>query len=64
MPHPEVERLENGSERAQVQAALSACVAREVSGGMEQQAAVAMCADLVQKRTGGGQQPRPPEERV
>ena len=63
MPHPEIDRLENGSERAQAQAALSACVAREVSGGMEQQQAVAMCADMVRKKT-GGQPSRPPEERV
>ena len=58
MPQPEIERLEKGSEKAQIDAAVSACIAREVNAGTPQDQAVAMCHEMVRKKTGG----QPPKE--
>ncbi len=53
MPHPEVERLEKGSEKAQVQSAISACIAAEVRAGRDQQQAIAICSEMARDKTGG-----------
>lgn len=53
MPHPEIEALTKESKKAQVQAAVSACIAKEVRGGREQDQAVAMCHGMARKQTGG-----------
>lgn len=57
MPHPEMERLSQDSEKAQVDAAVSACIAAEVRAGREQDQAVAMCMGMARDKTGG----RPPK---
>lgn len=57
-----VDRLEPESTDAQVQAAVSDCIAAEVRNGTEQQQAIAMCHEMMRKKTGrqqpaGGGQP-------
>ena len=46
MPHPEIERLASNSSSAQAKAAISACIAREVEGGRDQEQAVAICHEM------------------
>ena len=53
MPHAEIERLEKGSSKAQISAAVSACIANEVRGGRDQQQAIAMCSEMARSKTGG-----------
>ena len=53
MPHPEIERLERGSKKAQVNAAVSACIVREVANGRTQEQATAMCLEMSRQKTGG-----------
>lgn len=52
MPIPELEKLEKGSSDAQVKAAISSCIATEVNNGREQDQAIAMCYDMVEKKIG------------
>ena len=54
MPQPEIEKLDKTSSDAQRKAAISACIAREVRAGREQEQAVAMCHQMVRDKTGGG----------
>ena len=51
MPHPEIDRLEPDSGTAANKAAISECVATEVRNGTPQDQAVAMCTDMVRKKT-------------
>ena len=53
MPHPEIESLTKASKKAQVQAAVSACIAAEVRAGKDQQQAIAMCSEMARGKTGG-----------
>ncbi len=53
MPHPEIDKLEKESKKGQTQAAVSACIAREVNAGTPQDQAVAMCSEMARKKTGG-----------
>ena len=55
MPQPEIEKLDKGSGEAQRKAAISACIAREVRAGRDQDQAVAMCHQMVRDKTGGGE---------
>lgn len=55
MPHPEIERLTSGSDKAQKQAAISACIQREVNAGKDQEQAQAMCYDMADRQMGGGE---------
>ena len=50
MPHPEMERLEKDSSPEQVQSAVSACIAAEVRGGMEQDQAIAACFSMAREK--------------
>ncbi len=50
MPHPEIERLEQGSSDSQTQAAISACISAEVRGGMDQQQAIAVCSNMAREK--------------
>ena len=58
MPQVEIERLEKGSSKAQISAAVSACIASEVRSGTDQQQAIAMCHSMAREKTGG----KPPEK--
>ena len=58
MPQPEIERLSKDSEKAQISAAVSACIAREVRAGKTQDEAAGMCYGMVRDKTGG----QPPKE--
>ena len=58
MPQLEIERLEKGSGKAQIQAAVSACIANEVNAGTPREQATAMCSEMARKKT-GGQPPAP-----
>jgi len=62
MPILEIERLEAGSSEAQIQAAISACIATEVNAGRDQEQAVAMCNEMARGKTGG--KPAAPEGAV
>ena len=64
MPIQEIERLSKQSSEAQVQAAISACIATEVNAGRDQEQAVAMCHEMARAKTGGGLQPPAPAEGV
>ena len=57
MPVPEIERLSKDSSPAQTQAAISACIATEVRGAMEQQQAIAACHEMA--RAKGAPVPEP-----
>ncbi len=46
-----VDRLEPGSEKGQVKAAISDCIATEVRAGKSQEQAVAMCMEMSRKKT-------------
>jgi len=52
-----VDRLTKGSNEAQIQAAISDCIATEVHSGVDQKQAVAMCHEMARKQTGG----KPPQ---
>jgi len=60
MPNQSIARLTKDSGDAQVQAAISDCIATEVKGGRPQDQAVAMCYEMARKQTGG--RPAAPEE--
>jgi len=49
----EVDRLEEGSKKGQVDAAVSDCVATEMRNGKSQEEAVAMCIAQAKEKTGG-----------
>ena len=53
MPNREMERIEPESKKAQVDAAISACVAEVVRSGKPQDQAVAMCIDMAKRKQGG-----------
>ena len=53
MPIAEIERLDKTSGKAQIDAAISACIAQEVRNGREQEQAVAMCHQMARDKTGG-----------
>lgn len=50
MPNPEIERLDKDSNKAQTQAAVSACIANEVRRGRDQQQAIAMCMEMAREK--------------
>ena len=50
MPVMEIERLSGDSPPEQVQAAISACIAAEVRGGMDQQQAIAACMGMAREK--------------
>jgi len=50
MPVPEIDRLEKDSSPETVSAAISACIAQEVRGGMEQQQAIAACHNMAREK--------------
>lgn len=52
MPSPEVEALSNISDEAQTKAAISACIATEISAGKDPDQARAMCYSMVKEKTG------------
>ena len=53
MPVPEIDKLEKRSSKGQIDAAISACISREVNAGREQEQAVAMCHEMARGKTGG-----------
>lgn len=53
MPVPEIDVLDKSSGKSQRDAAISACIAREVRAGTEQKQAVAMCHQMARDKTGG-----------
>ena len=57
MPITEIERLSKDSSPEQVQAAISACIAQEVRGGMEQEQATAACFSMAREK--GAPVPQP-----
>lgn len=59
MPQPEIEALSKASAGAQVSAAVSACIAREIRAGRDRDQAIAMCHEMSRKQTGG--RPAAPE---
>jgi len=48
-----VDRLEKGSSKEQIDAAISDCIAQEVNSGREQAQAVATCHEMARDKTGG-----------
>ncbi len=52
MPTPEVDRLQPQSEEAQIRAAISACIAQEVSAGRDRDQAIAMCHQMIRDQIG------------
>lgn len=50
MPVREIEALTKGSSDAQTKAAISACIATEIRGGMEQEQAVAACHEMARRK--------------
>ena len=52
MPVLSIKRLTKDSSDAQVQAAISDCIATEVKGGMKQDQAIAACHSMARKQTG------------
>ena len=58
MPQPEIERLDKGSEKAQISAAISACIAEEMRAGKSQEEAAAMCHSMIRDKTGGKPTPK------
>jgi len=54
----EIDRLEKDSSDSTISAAISACIAAEVRGGMEQQQAIAACHEMVRTKTGGKPAPK------
>lgn len=53
-----VDKLTKDSKPAQIQAAISDCIATEVRGGREQEQAVAMCHEMAREKTGKELKPR------
>lgn len=51
MPVPAIEKLTPGSSKAQINAAISECIAAEVRAGRPQEQAVAMCRAMAQEKT-------------
>jgi hypothetical protein len=60
MPIPEVDALTPNSSPEQIKAATSSCIATEVNAGRDQQQAIAMCMQMIQEKTGQGEQPPAP----
>lgn len=58
MPIQEIERLSNDSSSAQTQAAISACIAQEVRGGMEQSQAIVACHNMAREKGAPVPQPK------
>lgn len=58
MPIQEIERLTKDSSDAQVQAAISACIAAEIRSGREQDQAQGMCYSMAKEKTGKELQPK------
>ena len=58
MPVPEIERLEKDSSPAATSAAISACIAAEVRGGMEQNQAIAACHEMARGKGAPVPQPK------
>lgn len=56
-PIPEIKSLDKGSGKSQTQAAISACIQREINNGRERDEAIAMCHEMARGKTGGS----PPE---
>jgi len=52
MPIGSIERLTKDSSKAQIQAAISDCIATEVRAGRDQEQAVAMCYSQARDKTG------------
>jgi len=52
MPIMEIERLDRRSSDAQIQAAISACIATEIRNGRAPDQAKAMCYAMVKEKTG------------
>jgi len=52
MPVQEIKRLSAASEKAQVDAAISACIAEEIRNGRDQEQASAMCYQMASDQTG------------
>ena len=50
MPILEMERLTSSSDKAQIDAAVSACISAEINAGREQDQAVAMCQAMAQEK--------------
>jgi hypothetical protein len=53
MSQPEIDRLTSTSDDAQRKAAISACIAREVRAGKDQDEAAAMCHSMAKEQMGG-----------
>ena len=51
-----IDRLEPGADEGQMKAAISDCIATEVRAGKSQEQAVAMCMEMVRKKTGAPEQ--------
>ena len=58
MPIPEITRLTKDSGKAQIDAAISSCIATEVRAGREQDQAAAMCHSMVREKTGKALAPK------
>lgn len=52
MPIPEVDKLDQASEDAQIKAAISSCIASEINNGVDRDQAIAICYSMVSKKTG------------
>lgn len=50
MPVPEIEALSKASKKGQSQAAISACIAREVRAGTPQDQAIVMCHEMARDK--------------
>ena len=53
-----VDRLEKGSDKGRVSAAISDCIATEIRAGRDPEQAKAMCYSMAREKTGGS----PPEQ--
>jgi len=62
MPITEMEKLSGDSSPEQTRAAISACIAAEVRGGMEQQQAIAVCMSMARERGAPVPQPQGGEQ--
>ena len=51
-----IDSLERGAGEGQIKAAVSNCIAAEVRNGKSQEQAVAMCMEMVRKKTGAPEQ--------
>lgn len=57
-PVPEITALDKASGDAQVQAAVSACIATEIRAGRERDQAIAICYSMARKKTGKALEPK------